>query len=148
MNREIYPVINDVSMMHHTFFSVGPKGVIRKAVQFVKIADDFFNLSFGDWNDSLEKIDDSVRSDNRDGDKVLATVASVVLTFFKQFPNAHVYAKGSTPSRTRLYQMGINANLDFINKFLDMYGYVDGEWKVFENYKNYSAFQVRSKPIF
>jgi hypothetical protein len=39
------------------------------------MGDNFFNLSFGDWNEELQKLDDSTRSNNGDRDKVLTTVA-------------------------------------------------------------------------
>lgn len=45
-------------------------------------------------------------SNNHDTKKVLSTVARAVLDFLEQNPQAIVMARGSTPSRTRLYQMG------------------------------------------
>lgn len=147
MNREIYPVIKDLVKLKFTFFSIGPKGVIPKVIQFIKIADDYFNLTFGDWHDAAEKIEDFVRTNNKDRDKVLATVASVVLEFTNYFPNAIIMAQGSTPARTRLYQMGINAEFDFIIKIFTIEGFAGGEWRTFEKHKNYSAFRVKKKQI-
>lgn len=82
------------------------------------------------------------------GTKVLATVATIVHDFLEFFPNAQVWAQGSTPARSRLYQMGISASLDNIEKTMKIYGYIDGEWQVFEKHKNYSAFKVKKKHFF
>jgi hypothetical protein len=56
-----------------------------------------------------------------------------------------VYAKGSTPARTRLYQMGIAGNFSEINAFLHVYGFLDGHWSKFEKNINYEAFFVLRK---
>jgi uncharacterized protein DUF6934 len=74
----------------------------------------YFNLGFGDLNKATGKIDDLAVTDNQDRKKVLATVAATLLEFTRQFPDAAVYATGSTPARTRLYQIGITAR--FANK--------------------------------
>lgn len=47
------------------------------------------------------------------------------MEFTLHFPDVMVYATGSTPSRTRLYQMGIIANWADIEQILDVYGFVD-----------------------
>ncbi len=61
------------------FVSIGPKGKIKKAIQFIPIDNDnVYNLVFGDRvNDRI--INDSVVTENRDTEKVLATVANAVL---------------------------------------------------------------------
>ncbi len=56
-----------------------------------------------------------------------------------------VYAKGSTPSRTRLYQMGIAANFKEISSLLHIYGFLNGNWHQFEKNINYEAFFVLRK---
>jgi hypothetical protein len=56
-------------------------------------------------------VDDSIRSNNGDRDKVLATVAFTALDFTDEFPEALIVMEGSTSARTRLYQMGIGNNL-------------------------------------
>src|SRR5688572_18026618 len=65
---------------------------------------------------------------NQDRDKILATVAAMVLEFTEHFPEVWVYAQGSTLARTRLYQMGIAAHWDDIDesqKFLEKHGFPD-----------------------
>ena len=60
------------------FLSTGPKGEIKKIVQFSETqAKQIFNLSFGNINED-GTIDDTTANDNKDRDKILATVAAVV----------------------------------------------------------------------
>ena len=56
-----------------------------------------------------------------------------------------VYAKGSTDARTRLYQMGIAANLEEIQSLLTVYGFTNNTWSEFEKNINYDAFLVIRK---
>jgi hypothetical protein len=142
MNREEYPLIEDLTHTNFSFFSKGPQGVIRKTIQFKNLGDNVFNLCFGDWNEALQKIDDRSRTNNHDRDIVFNTVASAVLTFLKYFPMARVIAQGSTSARTRLYQMIINANLAEIKTLLKVYGNQNGEWYQMEKGKSYDSFMV------
>jgi len=68
----------------------------------------YYNLCFGDWNEKTQSIDDSSVTNNGDIEKVLATVASIVLNFTIFFPEAVVHAEGRSLARTRRYQMAIN----------------------------------------
>jgi len=111
------------------------------------MGDNLFNLAFGDWSEFQREINDKVRSNNHDRDKVMATVAGTVIEFLNHYPCATVFAKGSTPSRTRLYQMGIFANWYEINKILVIEGLINREWRPFESNKNYQAFMARKKII-
>ena len=58
-----------------------------------------------------------------------------------------VYAKGSTPARTRLYQMGINSNWSEIEPLMLVLGFVDGKWEIFKKNVNYEAFLVQRKKL-
>ncbi len=55
-------------------------------------------------------------TDNGDSEKVLATVVGAIYMFTEQYPDAWVYAVGSTAARTRLYRMGINKYFDIANQ--------------------------------
>jgi hypothetical protein len=68
-----------------------------------------------------------------------------VLEFIKHFPDMHVVAQGSTPARTRLYQMAISENLTEIENILEVRGLVDEDWEAFRKGVNYNAFLVRRK---
>ncbi len=131
----------------YDFFSEGPRGRIRKAVFYLQIGKNLFNLGFGDWNEELQDLDDSSRSNNGDRDKVLATVAFTALDFTSKFPDARVLAVGSTSARTRLYQMGIADNLLEINKNFEVEGFLEGLWQPFQRGRNYEAFLIKRKQI-
>jgi hypothetical protein len=90
-------------------------------------------------------LDDSIRSNNGDRDKVLATVAFTALTFMDQYPKAEIFVEGSTAARTRLYQMGINNNLLEISLNFNVKGYREGSWEAFRQGRNYKAFLIQRK---
>jgi hypothetical protein len=129
------------------FVSRGPKGAIKKLVAYTKIQDDpiMYNLAFGDENPKTRLLDDSVKSNNEDRDKVLATVANTIINFSDHYGNHLIYATGSSPARTRLYQMSIAAMIDKINKDFDVYGVKDLVAYPFQKNVNYDAFVVKRK---
>jgi len=149
MNLEQYSTEASPDFMEYTFYSDGPKGTIKKVVRFTKahfLTFIYYNLGFGDWNDNLNKIDDFVVSNNQDAERVLATVAATVIGFTNQYPDALVYAEGSTRSRTRRYQMGMNKYWKNIGSIFEVYVLVENEgFKPFERNRNYIAFVVKRK---
>jgi hypothetical protein len=111
--KDKYDFTRSDTLLDDEFCSDGPKGLIKKIVRFSPRninGKTYFNLGFGDLNILTNKIDDLSRPDNYDRDKILATIAATVLVFTDHFPDAIVYAQGSTSSRTRLYQMALNSN--------------------------------------
>lgn len=132
----------------YEFFSEGPKGKIKKVVQFTPYFTDgrtCINLGFGDWDDEKKLFDDLIITDNKDSSKVLITVAQAVLEFTNTFPDALVYVKGSTPSRTRLYQIGITKNWIEISALFTVLGYSNNKWQLFLKNVNYEAFMINRK---
>jgi hypothetical protein len=75
----------------------------------------------------------------------LATVADTVLDFTNTYPDAFVFAQGSTPARTWLYQMGIGSFFDEIGGLFSVTAYYRGDWQSFEKGKNYEAFLIQRK---
>jgi hypothetical protein len=124
MNLDKYSVVARNDHRSYEFYSEGPKGLIKKVILYKKLDWDknIFSLGFGDWDEETQNVDDKVTSNNSDRDKVLATVAATVLDFAKRNLGAIVYAEGATPSRTRLYQMGIRAHWSEINTQFDIRG--------------------------
>jgi hypothetical protein len=121
MNLERYEYSTNETFLDFELESEGPNGKIRKVVRYSPQNANgitYFNLAFGDLNEETQKIDDLATSNNKDRDKILATVAATVLEFTENFPDVIVYAKGSTPARTRLYQMGIISNWDSNRAFI------------------------------
>jgi hypothetical protein len=130
MNLSGYNYNSSEDFLSYEFYSEGPNGLIRKVIRFTyrelpEIGFEYFNLGFGDWNYEKNKIEDFVVSNNEDADKVLATVALTVLDFTDRYPGVFVFAEGSTPVRTRKYQMGINRHFEEISKLFDVFGLVE-----------------------
>jgi hypothetical protein len=149
VNNERYSFQTNESYFDFEFESHGPNGQIKKVISYtLRNANGvtYFNLGFGDWNELQKRVDDISTSDNKDTQKILATVAATVVEITAVYPDLPVYAKGSTPARTRLYQMGISANFTEIELFLDILALrKDGEWETFQKGVNYEAFIARRK---
>lgn len=72
-----------------------------------------FNLSFGDMTGfnpitGQVYINDTSESNNGDMRQVLAKVVRSVYHFTEFYPDAQVFFKGNTLTRTRLYKMAIS----------------------------------------
>jgi hypothetical protein len=147
MKIATYPFVKGPENYYYEFFSEGPNGTIKKVVEYFRweIDTDVFNLAFGDWDEDNGRIDDLSMSNNAERDKVLATVAATVIDFMEDYPGAIILAKGSTPSRTRLYQMGIAKVLNEINQSFEIKGFINNSWRLFQKGINYSAFLLKTK---
>jgi hypothetical protein len=146
MNIERYGYKTDSPHLDYEFFSVGPNGRIKKVVRFrlIDAANEIYNLGFGDYDDETGDINDLSVSNNSDREKILATVAAIVVYFSKHYTSASVFVQGSTSSRTRLYRMGITTYYDEINSLFDIFGYTD-RWIYFQNNIEFNAFLIRVK---
>jgi hypothetical protein len=126
--------------------SEGKNGKIVKVIQFQKMnLENLYNLSFGDKNYDTGEINDKVVTDNGDSEKVLATVVAAVYAFSDKFPDAWIYATGSTATRTRLYRMGINKYFEIISQDFEIMGENKNVWEWYEFGKDYQAFAVQIK---
>ena len=148
VDQSRYPFLADDNDLDFQFLSEGPNGRIEKVVKYSLRnieGTSFLNLAFGDWTEETNSLDDKATSNNRDRDKILATVAATVTVVTKRFPDIPVFAQGVTPARTRLYQMGISANLSEIEQTLDVFGLINGRPERFRRNVNYEAFLVYRK---
>ena len=146
MNLEKYTLDADEELNTFEFNSFGPKGTIRKIVQYTKTNwRDIYNLGFGDKNENTGEISDFSVSNNSDSNRVLATVASSVSAFTMRYPHFWVYATGSSESRTRLYQIGISRHLDEIQLEFEIFGLRENQWTPFSRNINYEAFIIKRK---
>ena len=100
MRKERYELEATSDAMTFEFTSVGPKEEIPKMVIYSPIhLANFYNLGFGDKDLATGDINDLVVTDNKDSQKVLATVAFTVYAFTNAYPDALVIAEGSTKSK-------------------------------------------------
>ncbi len=146
MKVEKYQLKSESNFTTFEFISEGPKGLIRKKIQFQWTSTpNLYNLAFGDTDPETGEIDDLVVSNNYDSEKVLATVVAAVYAFFDKHPKAYIYATGSSDARTRLYRIGITKfNEQMIEDFY-LYGQVEDEFYEFEIGKDYKGFLAQRK---
>lgn len=141
-----YPLASSDRMMTFEFVSEGKKGLIHKLVKYQPTnLKGLYNLAFGDKAPETGEIDDKVISNNGDSEKVLATVVATVYAFTDKYPDAWVYATGSTKARTRLYRMGISKFLDEVSSDFEILGELNDDWETFKTDVEYEGFLVRRK---
>ncbi len=146
MNLERYPLEAQSNLTVFEFFSQGPNGSIPKLIQFQQINQSpIYNLAFGNKDEKTGEIDDLAVSNNSDTQKVLATVVAALYAFFNSYPEAYVYATGSTTARTRLYRMGITRFYEEVIQDFELYGQVGDEFHQFEVGREYIGFMVLRK---
>lgn len=146
MQLEKYAISTSAQHTGYLFMSVGKRGNIVKVVQYTPTdVPGEYNLGFGDYDLTTGIVGDTIRSNNGDRDKVLATVGATAIDFLNWHPEATIFAIGSTHARTRMYQIGINRFHEEITAEHDVFGLKDGRWESFEPNQSYEAFRMRRK---
>ena len=146
MKLDKYQLKAGQELLSYEFISEGPKGLIRKRIQFTLVnRNQVFNFAFGDKDSVTGDIDDLTISNNGDSEKVLATVVGAVYAFCDRQPGAWIYASGSTRARTRLYKIGINKYYDEIKKDFDIFGQIEEGWEPYTKGRNCIAFLAQRK---
>ena len=141
-----YIYYSEKDLLLFEFESEGPKGKIKKIVEFSQTSvKEVYNLAFGDLDAATSQINDKIITNNGDSLKVLATVASTVYAFTSKYPNAYVFATGSTSVRTRLYRMGLTNNLVEISADFKVFGLKNDTWEEFVVGEDYEAFMIKRK---
>lgn len=143
MNLDRYEYYASDTLLNFEFYSKGPNGSIKKVIRLSPRninGTTYFNIGFGDYHDATNSVSDQTISNNGDTNRILATIAQAVLDFMEYYPDMMVYAVGSTPARTRLYQIAITTNWEKINDTITVFGLKDGVWKPFSKNINYEAF--------
>lgn len=147
MKYQRYEYQTEDELHYFEFTSIGPKGEIKKIVEYTKVSvDNIYNLGFGDYDKEGNKIDDKIVTNNGDSQKVLATVVSTIYAFTGKYPEYWVFATGSTEVRTRLYRMGITNNLAELQVDFFVYGMkMDESLEEFIIGEDYLGFLVTRK---
>jgi hypothetical protein len=145
MRLEKYITEIDSTSTIYEFVSVSSDRSIKKRVIYQQIDDsNIYNLAFGDVDEMTDELDDTVVSNNGDTEKILATVAATIFSFLNKYPNAIIYAKGSTSGLTRLYKIGISNNLEKLEQNFMVMGYTtDEKWEIYDKQEFYSAFFIK-----
>ena len=146
MKLSKYPLASSDKLMTFEFISEGQTALIHKLIRYQPTnLKDVYNLAFGDKDHTTGNIDDTVISNNGDSEKVLATVVASVYAFTDKYPDAWIYATGSTKSRTRLYRMGIAKFFSEVNEDFEILGERNDDWESFRKNVEYEGFLVRRK---
>lgn len=145
-NRERYVLKISEEDGIFRFISQGPKGDIKKIIGFTNLgANNVFNLEFGDVKED-GTTDDSIVNDNKDRNKVLATVANAVLYFTEHHPDCYIHFAGSTSERTWLYRMAITINYEELTRDFHIWGLTEEiGYELFEKGHVYNAFMIKRK---
>ncbi len=150
MNYEKYEdvVVSD-DFLRFEFTSVGAKGEILKMIAFTPTGiPNTYNLAFGNvLKDG--SLDDMAVDDNKDRNKILATVVSAVYLFSGIYPKRWIFFTGSSPQRTRLYRMAITLNEEELSIDFEIIGIIKKgnsfTYSTFQKGVNYLGFLIRRK---
>ena len=145
MSKDQYSLETNENNLVFEFFSEGPKGKILKIIEYQHIGGRFYNLAFGDSINMNKDFDDFMRTNNKDTDKVLSTVASTLYIFFEHYQGTIVIAEGSTHSRTRLYRRYLTVFLELIESEFNLLGELNGETERFRKGVDYKFFLISQK---
>ncbi len=141
-----YPLASSSRLTTFEFVSEGPNGLIHKLVRYQATnLHGVYNLAFGDKDHATGEIDDTSVSNNGDSEKVLSTVVATIYAFTDRYPDAWVYATGSTNARTRLYRMGISKFIVEVEGDFEILGERNDDWEAFRHNVEYEGFLVRRK---
>ena len=150
MNEERYHELeNNADYTIFMFVSIGRNGALLKIVNFDKVDElsDTYNLALGTMNDTGE-VDYNSVSNNGDRNKILATIAQIVIIFFRYHPGKNIYITGSDYRRTMLYQRAIHYAYDELIQLFNIYGetsFGKDDYELFDKNKNYSGFVINRK---
>jgi hypothetical protein len=146
MIAEKYDFVGIEDDDYFEFVSTGPKGKITKVVQFILIDQErsIYNLGLGDKDPLTNEIIDNLASNNKDTDKILATIGEIGRQFLERKPDASVLFEGNSKSRNRLYRMSISKYLNDVSKNFAIFGLKEQnlEWERFKESSDYIAFII------
>lgn len=147
MNYEAYKLSANKNYTRFQFQSIGKRGIFEKVISFRQLSGDIQNLALLDYDPISGEESDMSVTDNGDMPEVLVTVMKATYLFFQKHPDKLVYFKGSSDSRTRLYQISINKVYPEIKNDLLVYGQQNGEWIGFEPNIRFEGFLITKKAL-
>ncbi|TDB61778.1 DUF6934 family protein [Arundinibacter roseus] len=140
MNEPFYEFRVLDEALRFEFLSISDQKTIKKIVRYTEtnIAQ-LYNLSLTDLlDDGTES--DMVISNNQDMEIILATVFRTFHVFLTAYPACQIFFMGSTPVRTRLYQIAVTRELTNALEVFDIKGLTDTGFEQFVVNKPYQAF--------
>jgi len=144
MEQPFYDFNQIDESLSFSFESTGKRN-IEKRVIFQKLdLENYYQLALVDLKED-GTFDDKIVSNNGDRDTVLATVFQILNYFLTIFPDVVVLFAGSIESRTRLYQIVLNSELEKASKFFNISGLNNNLFESFVKNKTYQAFAISKK---
>lgn len=129
------------------FTSMGRTVVVKVVMYSETATPNIYNLGLGDWNSETGELDDQIVTDNRDRNKVLATVAATLPAFFEKYPQAEAIAVGNTESRKWLYRKSVERYLPDIERGYIVKGYFQKRWIPFSKDIPFEAILITRKKV-
>ncbi|SKB58782.1 DUF6934 family protein [Dyadobacter psychrophilus] len=145
MHYEAYCFTSNSENTRFQFQSVGKRGVFEKVIFITAMSDDIYNLALVDYNVETEEYNDISVTDNGDMPEVLATVLKAVTIFLNINPTKTIYFEGSSPARTRLYQIAISKIYNYDESEFLIQGSKGENWSIFEPNINFESFLIKKK---
>ncbi|GLU52985.1 DUF6934 family protein [Dyadobacter frigoris] len=145
MNYKPYALNINEDHTRFQFQSIGKRGVFEKVILFQLLADDIYNLALLDYNPTSQEYSDLSVTNNGDMPEIFATVIKAVTAFLIEYQSKKIYFEGSTPSRTRLYQIVINKIYNSDNQDLIILGLKNEKWYPFERNIHFDGFLIKKK---
>jgi hypothetical protein len=141
MNKPFYEFQIGPNTRSFSFTSLGSRLVEKRVIYAATSLPGFFNLALAD----VEK-DGSLNfysvSNNGDLEQIMATVAQTMLIFLQHRPDARVAFSGSTPARTRLYQIILAREQRAVAASLVISGVRDSNLELFRPNRAYKGFVI------
>lgn len=142
MDKPFYEFTIQDEALRFEFESVSDEQTIRKVIRYAETnVLDLYNLSLVDVLEDGAESDTAV-SDNGDMEMVLATVFQTFHVFLNRYPDGLIFFMGSTPARTRLYQIAIRRELTKALTRFAIRGLTDTGFELFVVNQTYKAFVI------
>lgn len=141
MNLERYEIDCDSLNLEYSFFSIGKNGDVKKVARFSESnVKGIYQFSFGDWNEKTGTINENVKTNNLDANKVINTIAYILYDFVNRFPQCLVRVSGSSRSRTRFFLIWLIKNRIEVNKCFIVFGCkMSEQWERYKTNGRYGA---------
>lgn len=141
MDRPFYDFQIGAQARSFSFISEGPRTVAKQVIYAETTLPDFFNLALADIETDGSPNFYSVRN-NGDLERIMATVAQTLLVFFRSHPRAKVAFTGSTPARTRLYQIILAREMEAVAADFVLSGVKENTLEDFRPNRDYDGFVI------
>ena len=141
MDRPFYDFQIGAEARTFFFISKGPRTIAKQVIYAETTLPEFFNLALADVEEDGSQNFYSVRN-NGDLERIMATVAQTLLVFFRTYPSAKVAFTGSTPARTRLYQIILAREIQAVATDFVLSGVKNNNLEDFRPNRDYDGFVI------